>query len=188
MPLGFVPALPVETQRLRLRSFTSDDLDEFADMWRRSEVVRYLYQEAQELPGAERMLASRGTFPRFVADGDRLVLAVERQAEPGLLGEVVLAATSVEHRQGEIGFVFHPHHHGHGYGTEASRAMLAMAFDHVGFHRVVGRADGRNEASVALMRRLGMRREALFVQNEFVKGEWTDEVVYAILAEEWKRR
>jgi RimJ/RimL family protein N-acetyltransferase len=26
------------------------------------------------------------------------------------------------------------------------------------------------------------------VQNELVKGEWTDEVVYAMLADEWSKR
>ena len=30
-----------------------------------------------------------------------------------------------------------------------------------------------------------MRREAHLVENEWVKGEWTDEVVYALLAREW---
>jgi hypothetical protein len=33
-----------------------------------------------------------------------------------------------------------------------------------------------------------MRREAHFVENEFIKGEWTDEVVYAILHREWLAR
>jgi RimJ/RimL family protein N-acetyltransferase len=31
-----------------------------------------------------------------------------------------------------------------------------------------------------------MRREAHFVENEIVKGEWTDEVVYAMLEDEWR--
>jgi RimJ/RimL family protein N-acetyltransferase len=31
-----------------------------------------------------------------------------------------------------------------------------------------------------------MRREAHLMENGFVKGEWTDEVVYAILAREWQ--
>ncbi len=33
-----------------------------------------------------------------------------------------------------------------------------------------------------------MRREACFRQNEMVKGEWTDEVVYAMLEDEWRAR
>ena len=33
-----------------------------------------------------------------------------------------------------------------------------------------------------------MRREALLVENEWVKGEWTDEMIYAVLASEWAAR
>jgi RimJ/RimL family protein N-acetyltransferase len=58
----------------------------------------------------------------------------------------------------------------------------------MGLHRIIGRADGRNEPSARLMTRLGLRKEAHFVRNELVKGEWTDEVVFAMLAEEWAAR
>jgi RimJ/RimL family protein N-acetyltransferase len=33
-----------------------------------------------------------------------------------------------------------------------------------------------------------MRREAHFRENEFVKGVWTDALIYAILASEWRER
>ena len=33
-----------------------------------------------------------------------------------------------------------------------------------------------------------MRREAHLVENEFVKGEWSDEFVYAMLHSEWEAR
>jgi RimJ/RimL family protein N-acetyltransferase len=38
------------------------------------------------------------------------------------------------------------------------------------------------------MERLGMREEAHLRENEIVKGEWTDELVYAMLEDEWKAR
>jgi RimJ/RimL family protein N-acetyltransferase len=38
------------------------------------------------------------------------------------------------------------------------------------------------------MERLGMRREAHLVENEYVKGEWTDELIYAMLDREWQAR
>ena len=63
--------------------------------------------------------------------------------------------------------------------------MLRLGFEELGLHRIIGRCDGRNEASARLMAKLGMRHEAHFVRNEIVKGEWTDEVVYAMLGEEW---
>jgi RimJ/RimL family protein N-acetyltransferase len=63
--------------------------------------------------------------------------------------------------------------------------MLRLGFEGLGLHRIVGRCDARNRASAKVMERLGMRREAYFRQNEIVRGEWTDELVYAMLADEW---
>jgi RimJ/RimL family protein N-acetyltransferase len=82
--------------------------------------------------------------------------------------------------------VLNPEHEGHGYVTEACRALLALAFDGLDLHRVVGRVDARNEKSAAVLRRLGMRQEAVLVENEWFKGEWTTELDFAILAAEWR--
>jgi RimJ/RimL family protein N-acetyltransferase len=102
-----------------------------------------------------------------------------------LVGDVVLFFRSRADRGGEIGYVFHPDAGGRGYATEACSAVLGLAFDGLGLHRVVARLDARNEASARLAARLGMRQEAHFLRNELFKGEWTDELVFALLAEEW---
>ena len=51
--------------------------------------------------------------------------------------------------------------------------------------RITGRLDARNAASGRVLERLGMRHEAHLIENEWVKGEWTDEAIYAVLAREW---
>jgi RimJ/RimL family protein N-acetyltransferase len=66
--------------------------------------------------------------------------------------------------------------------------MLRLGFEDLGLHRILGRLDARNTASAKLLERLGMRREAHIVENEFVKGEWTDELLYGLLAREWAAR
>jgi RimJ/RimL family protein N-acetyltransferase len=64
--------------------------------------------------------------------------------------------------------------------------MLALAFDTYGLHRVVGRLEPRNVASAAVLERLGMRKEGQLIENEWVKGEWQSEAIYAVLAREWR--
>jgi RimJ/RimL family protein N-acetyltransferase len=64
--------------------------------------------------------------------------------------------------------------------------MLRLGFEELGLHRIFAESDARNAASMRVMERLGMRREAHFVENEFLKGEWTDGVVCAILEREWR--
>jgi RimJ/RimL family protein N-acetyltransferase len=82
----------------------------------------------------------------------------------------------------------HPAHQRKGYATEAARPLLDFGFGTGGWHRVVGRTEARNIASARVLEKLGMRREAHFVENEWVKGEWQSELVYAILADEWAVR
>lgn len=179
------PAFPIVTDRLALRPFKEDDLEFLADVWSRPEVVQHLYEDVQTRGQVAATLAKRTGMDTIRAEGDRLALIVERSDTGDAVGDMTLAWTSEAHGQGEIGFVFHPDHHGHGYAVEASRPLFDLGFRSLGLHRIVGRSDGRNSASQKVMEKLGMRREAHLVENEFVKGEWTDEVIWAILATEW---
>jgi RimJ/RimL family protein N-acetyltransferase len=129
----------------------------------------------------------RGVWSRtaIMAEGDALILGAELRETGQVIGDVMLAYRSAEHRGGEIGWVFHPGHSGHGYATEAAHAVLHLAFDQLGLHRVVARADSRNDASLRLAARLGMRREAHLIGNEWFKGAWSDEIDLALLEDEW---
>lgn len=69
--------------------------------------------------------------------------------------------------------------------VEAVLAILTLAFEGLGLHRVIGRVESRNSASCRVLERLGMRREAHFVESERIKGEWQSEYTYAMLAREW---
>jgi RimJ/RimL family protein N-acetyltransferase len=183
------PTYPIRTPRLALRPFTRDDLDAVHAYVSDPDVVRYLYWEVTTDRAAARKMLDAKIGNWSLADaGQSLVLAVELADAGQVIGEVVLKWLSREHRQGEIGFVITPAHQGHGYAAEAATALLALAFDDLGLHRVVGRCDPRNTASATVLERLGMRREAHFVQNEIFKGEWSDEYVYALLAEEFRDR
>ena len=64
--------------------------------------------------------------------------------------------------------------------------MLELAFETYDLHRVAGSVEPRNMASVRVLERLGMRKEAHLIENGWVKGEWSSEAIYAILAREWR--
>lgn len=181
--------LPILTDRLVLRPFTSDDLDDLYSIQSRPDVARYLYWNPRSRDEVREVLERKTRQTVLAAENDALCLAVTlpgaEGTTTGVVGEVTLWWRSVEHRQGELGYILHPDHWGRGVGTEAARAMLDLAFGVLGLHRVYGRCDERNTTSASLMRRLGMRQEAHFVHNEIFKGEWGDELVCAILETEW---
>ena len=146
----------------------------------REDVVRWLYWDA---PTEEQTRAwIEGILARPPETGT--TFAVELRDSGELVGNVNVMVDAAN-RQGEIGFIFHPDHQGHGYATEAARALLDHAFERYGLHRVYGRLEPRNAASARVLEKLGMRREAHLIENEWVKGEWQSEAVYALLAREW---
>ena len=175
----------IVTERLLLRPYERRDVDDLLDIQSRPEVMRYLYDEVRTREEVEELIEKRTTQTSLQVDDDGLVLAAERQEDGRVIGDVSLTLRSAFHRQGEIGFVFHPDAQGQGYAREAAAALLHVAFAELGLHRVYGRLDLRNEASAGLLRRLGMRQEAHLVENEIFKGEWSDELVFAILQREW---
>lgn len=179
--------LPIETERLTLRGYLESDVDSLHAMLGSAEVVRYLYDEVHRRDQLEDKLAKKIAARQLVTDGDNISVAIVDRATGAMVGDAMLALTSTAHQQGEVGYLLLPGCAGHGYATEATGALLRLGFQTYGLHRIVAQADGRNVASTRVMERLGMRREAYFVQNEWVKGEWTDEVVYAILADEFPR-
>jgi RimJ/RimL family protein N-acetyltransferase len=180
------PAYPIETARLLLRPFTAEDLDALFDLRSRRDVARYLYWEPNSREEVARELDLRTSRSTLEREGDDLHLAAALRDGGAVIGDVSLDWLSEKHRQGEVGFVFHPDHQGQGLARESATEMLRLGFETFELHRIIGRCDARNDASAGLMRRLGMRQEAHFVQNELFKGEWGDELVFAMLAAEWE--
>jgi RimJ/RimL family protein N-acetyltransferase len=178
----------IRTERLLLRPFRDADFAGLHAMHSLEEVARFLYWEPRSEGETRRVIARKIARPALVTDGESLDYAVELTATGALIGDVSLILRSRANRQGEIGYVFHPDHAGNGYATEAARALLALGFEDFGFHRIVGRLEAGNGASARVLERLGMRREAHLVENEWVKGEWQSEVVYALLQAEWRER
>lgn len=181
----YAPAFPIETERLRLRPFTRGDLDAVYAYRQLDEVARYLFDEPLSREACTEAVQTRIGETAFVAEGDRIFLAVERRADHALVGEVSLILRSEANRQAEIGYIFHPQYHRQGYATEAARVLLEMGFKGAGMHRMFARCAARNTASYRVMERLGMLREAHFREHVFVKGAWDEELIYAMLEQEW---
>jgi RimJ/RimL family protein N-acetyltransferase len=182
----FRPEYPIRTQRLLLRPYRPDDTDAVYAYHRLPETARYLENEPMTRAEAKALVIRRVGSATLAGVGEALNLVVELARTRTLVGDCVLFWHSKG--QAEVGYVLHPAHHGHGYATEAVGALLRLGFEGLGLHRIAARCDVRNTASARVMERSGMRREAHLVQSEFIKNEWADELIYAILRSEWEGR
>jgi len=180
------PSYPLRTERLRLRPYLPDDVDAVLSMFGREDVSRYLNWEPMDREAAAALVERRLHQTRIEHEGDGIVLLAEEAETGRFVGELMLRLSSEVSRQGEVGWSVHPDAQGRGYGTEGARGMLRLGFDELGLHRIVAECDPRNEASIRVMEKLGMRREALHRDAVFLKGEWVGSLVSAMLEDEWR--
>ncbi len=179
------PQYPIRTQRLLLRPLTIEDADALLAYRSVPDVCRYVPFEPQTREVIIDRIGGLWSGHALTDEGQALTLGIEVAETGQLVGDVVLFWHSRLHGGGELGYVVNPDFAGRGYATEAARALLRLGFEDLGLHRIVARIDERNESSARLARRLGMRHEATLVHNELFKGEWSTELDFAMLADEW---
>ncbi|MFM2719173.1 GNAT family N-acetyltransferase [Microbacterium mcarthurae (nom. nud.)] len=178
-------SLEVVRDRVRLRPFLEGDLDAMAVYRGDADVCRFLPFEPQTTDDIRRRIGHLFGQTRLEGDRAGVVLVIERVADGAIIGDLVLFHLDGDAGSAEIGWVLSPAAGGQGLATEAVRALIDTAFSIYGLRRLVARIDADNVRSLALAERLGMRREAHLVENEWFKGRWSDEVDYAVLAREW---
>jgi RimJ/RimL family protein N-acetyltransferase len=92
-----------------------------------------------------------------------------------------------ENTQAEIGWAFSPEHQGRGYATEAVTELVRICFEELDVRRVTAIAFADNKASLRVMEKVGMQREALYRRESLHRDlGWVDSVVYALLADDWR--
>ena len=114
-----------------------------------------------------------------------LQFAIIKKDENLLIGDMGIIFSNHNNLQAEIGCTLHKDLQGKGYATEALRAMINIFFLTLNKHRVIASIDPENTASIRLIERLGFRKEGHFKESYFLRGEWVDDVIYAILRKEW---
>jgi RimJ/RimL family protein N-acetyltransferase len=146
---------PLRTARLLLRPYIESDFDDMYDIQSRPEVARYLYWGPRSHEQVRQSIEQRMRSISITHEGDELTLAVVLPETGRVIGDVLLVWTSRMHRQGEIGYVFHPHYGGKGYATEAARAAVDWALPTLPFDAIVAVTHPDNAASRHVLAKLG---------------------------------
>ncbi|CCH28752.1 GNAT family protein [Actinosynnema sp. NPDC047251] len=170
------------TKRLVLRGFRPEDAPAFAAYRSDPAVARY---QSWEPPFA---LAAAEEFVREMelldpAEPGWFQYAVEAGGE--LVGDVGVNLHD-NRRQADIGYTIATAHQGNGYATEAVGRVVEHLFVKCGLHKISAECDARNEPSAKLLARLGFRLEGRLVEHTLIKDEWTDDLLFGLLAREWR--
>jgi [ribosomal protein S5]-alanine N-acetyltransferase len=147
----------LETERLILREMTEADADNLFALNENPKVTRYIPGEPplQSREDALAVLRER-VFPQYANRLGRWAVIVKATGEfIGWSGVKYIA----EDDEYDIGYRYMEPYWGQGYATEAARAVLAYAREHLAGKRVVGKAMPENQASVHVLEKIGLVRE-----------------------------
>lgn len=176
------------SERIVLRRFRLADLSALVAYRSIPEVARFQGWDApfSSAEGEDLIRGMMGRHPD--TEGSWFQFAVALRSNGKLIGECAAKTLAEDSRQAEIGYTLAPAHQGRGYATEAARTLLRYLFQARGKHRVIAYCDVRNAPSARVLQRLGMRREGHLIESTWWKGEWADELLYAMLDREWSQR
>lgn len=177
---------PLESDRLRLRCF------EFSD-------ARQVSQLAGAIEISETTLGIPFPYPENTAKqwirsvrealtaGRLYSLAIERKYDNTLLGNMTIKPFP-KHYRAELGYWIGLPFWGQGYATEAAARIVSFGFEDLGLNRISAAAMTKNQASVQVMKKLGMTYEGTFPQHVLKWGVYEDLDYYGMVRSDYFAR
>lgn len=166
----------IETERLILRRYKKEDLQDLFEYVSDTKVVEYEPYKPLTLNETKENLNWR-------METDEMI-AIEMKHSHKMIGNVYMGKREFESL--ELGYVLNRNYWGFGYAAEACKALIQQAFSN-GIHRIYAECDPENKNSWKLLESLGFRREAhlrknvYFWKDENGKAIWKDTFIYAKL-------
>ena len=169
--------LPIHTERLVLRPYEADDLQQLHAVLYSDVNAMRLLGGPRDLPGTRFALERSMTQQEIT--GFSFWPVIER--ESGLLvGEAGLFPLSPDGPDVALGYAFGSRWWGRGYATEASRGVIAEAFGPIGLDRLVAITRECNRGSRHVLEKLGFRMEG-------VRHVWGAEQLFFVLERDFER-
>ena len=171
----------IETERLILRRYKEEDLQDLYEYLSNPKVVEHEPYKAMTMEEVKDNLKWRISTDEMIA--------VELKETGKMIGNVYLGKRDFDSL--EIGYVFNEDYWNKGYAKESCKKLMEEAFQN-GVHRIYAECDPMNENSWKLLENLGFEREAHFKKNVYFWEDeqnqpiWKDTYVYAMLAGEQK--
>lgn len=168
---------PLLTKRLIVRRFAPGDLADYRAYDAHPRVREFQRGDPLSIEQATSYLAEQAAIDERKT-GSWHGYAVEHAESGVAIGDVgIFLASDAE---GEVGFQFHPDYHRQGYGREAMSGFLAYVFGTLKVDHVTARCDPGNDASRALLTRLGLRQRKPISTEPYCR--------FGLLRAEWLAR
>lgn len=165
-----------------LRELRPSDAVDLFQALTQADVTRFISPPPGTISGFEQFVA---WAERERAAGTNLCLAILAPGSDTAVGLIQLRALEGSFRISEWGFALAPEFWGTGLFIQSARLALHFAFTELGVHRLEARAAARNGRGNAALRKLGAVQEGILRQSFLRNGEYLDQVMWSILADDW---
>jgi RimJ/RimL family protein N-acetyltransferase len=173
------------TERLILRQATLLDAPDMFSYRSNPAIHQFLSSVVGSVADMQQFIAN--SAKELNEPGTWFQVAIVQQETNKVIGDIGLHFIAGEpHQQVEIGYTLSPDFHNQGIANEAVQEIISFLFNNLQKHRIIASVDPLNSPSFRMLEKLGFRKEAHFKKSLFFKGEWVDDLVYGLLAEEWK--
>ncbi|MEY4451568.1 MAG: hypothetical protein RLZZ380_689 [Actinomycetota bacterium] len=176
----------LETARLILRPLEAGDVDDILPYHSDSESIRYIPWDQRDREFVVDWLTRAVTYLGIKEGQPGLLLAMVEKSSGKVIGQLNSAMVDAANQTADVGYITNPDYRGQGFVNEALEALIEFLFTQEKVHRIIADIDIRNVDSIRVVERLGFRREATFVENDHLKGEWCSMHLYALLSREWR--
>lgn len=173
----------IQTQRLTLRPIELKDSSEVYKYRSNPEISQHLSFVPESLEDIDHFITKNPKEFNLPETWFQLVILVKETNE--VIGDIGIHFFGKENKQIELGYTLSNLHQNKGFASEAIGKVIDFLFTDLNKHRIVLSIDPENNASIKLAVRLGFRKEGHFIKSLFFKNQWVDDVVYALLKEDW---
>ena len=188
IPVGPAPVaervpLPIATTRLVLRRFGRQDAKDLLELFGEDQLFDYV----QAGPTSEEQVVDfleKDSYKKLTSPNTWFCLAVQDRESNKVIGQVQWQLWE-DRSAAYVDIYVNQKFQRQGFGTEAVRATLGFCFNVLGFRRMTLLSDTRNIGVSRIAEKAHMRREAEFVKDRFLNGEWANTFQYSMLAEEF---
>ena len=135
----------IETERLILRPVTLEDAPAMFEYASDEENVRYTFAANKNLE------ETRNNIALFYLANPLGRWGIELKETGDFIGTIDLHKIRLDLKTAAIGYVIHKKYWNRGYTTEATRAVLELAFEEIGMNKLVALHDIDNPASGRVM-------------------------------------
>ena len=172
----------IETERLHLRPVTLEDAPAMFEYASDETVTRYTFATNQSLE------ETRNNIALFYLASPLGRWGIELKENGKFIGTIDLLDLDLCLKKGSIGYVLNKDYWKQGLATEATKAVISLAFEQLGMNKIIAVHDKDNPASGRVMAKSGMQfshEESYAMLDLHEEGRMVTRVHYVLTKEEY---